>query len=103
MLQEAVKVDKARHPFEIHGWVVLPEHFHFVLELQPDDTDYATRLRLIKVGFSKALPKTERRSAVSVRRGERGIYPRAQVATPVLGTFDPGRSRLPGAPGLCPL
>jgi putative transposase len=100
MLKEAVNVDKARHPFETHGWVVLPEHFHCVLELQPDDADYATRLRLIKVGFSKALPKTGRRSAVRVRRGERGIYPRAQVATPVLGTFDPGQGLLPGAPAI---
>jgi putative transposase len=58
-LREALKVVKARHPFEIHGWVVLPEHFHCVLELPPDDADYATRLRLIKIGFSKALPKTE--------------------------------------------
>lgn len=75
-LREAVKVVKARHPFEIHGWVVLPEHFHCVLELPPDDADYATRLRLIKAGFSKSLPKTERRSAVRVRRGERGIWQR---------------------------
>ncbi len=67
---------KVRHPFEIHGWVVLPEHFHCVLELPPDDADYATRLRSIKIGFSKLLPKTERRSAVRVRRGERGIWQR---------------------------
>ncbi len=67
---------KARQPFEIYGWVVLPEHFHCVLELPPDDADYATRLRLFKIGFSKALPKTERRSAVRVRRGERGIWQR---------------------------
>jgi putative transposase len=102
-LREAVKVVKARHPFEIHGWVVLPEHFHCVLELPPNDADYTTRLRLIKVGFSKSFPKTERRSEVRVRRGERGIYPRAQVATALLGTLDTGRSRLPGAPGLYPL
>jgi len=76
VLREAVKEVKARHPFKIHGWVVLPEHFHCVLELPPDDTDYATRFRLVKVGFSKALPKTERRSAVRVRRGERGIWQR---------------------------
>lgn len=69
-------MDKARHPFEIHGWVVLPEHFHCVLELPPDDADYATRLRLIKAGFSKSLPKTGRRPAVRVSRRERGIWQR---------------------------
>jgi putative transposase len=75
-LRQAVKEVKARHPFVIHGWVVLPEHFHCLIQLPPDDADYATRLRLIKVGFSKSLPKIERRSAVRVRRGERGIWQR---------------------------
>lgn len=58
-LREAVKLVKTRHPFEIHDWIVMPEHFHCVLELPPNDSDYATRLRLIKIGLSKSLPKTE--------------------------------------------
>ena len=75
-LRESVKVVKAHHPFEIHGWVVLPEHMHCVIELPANDSDYATRIRLIKIGFSKALPKTERRSIVRINRGERGIWQR---------------------------
>ncbi|NJA05170.1 transposase [Methylococcaceae bacterium WWC4] len=75
-LRESVKIVKANHPFEIHGWVVLPEHMHCVIELPANDSDYATRLRLIKIGFSKALPKIERRSAVRINRGERGIWQR---------------------------
>ena len=75
-LREVVKAVKARHPFKLHGWVVLPEHLHCVIELPPDDADYATRLMLIKMGFSKSLPKTERRSEVRVRRRERGIWQR---------------------------
>ena len=75
-LREAVKTVKTRHPFDIHGWVVLPEHLHCVIELPPGDADYATRWRLIKVVFSKSLPKVERRPAVRVRRGERGIWQR---------------------------
>jgi putative transposase len=27
-LRESIKTVKAHHPFEIHGWVVLPEHMH---------------------------------------------------------------------------
>jgi putative transposase len=69
-LREAIKEVKARHPFRIHGWVVLPEHLHCVIELPPDDADFAIRLMLIKMGFSKALPKTERRSDVRVSRRE---------------------------------
>ena len=65
-----------RHPFTVHGWVVLPEHLHCILELPPGDADFALRWRLIKQGFSKALPRVERRSAVRVRRGERGIWQR---------------------------
>jgi putative transposase len=47
-----------------------------VIELPPDDADFATRWRLIKVAFSKALPKTERRSSVRMARNERGIWQR---------------------------
>ena len=75
-LRKAIKEVKARHPFRIHGWVVLPEHLHCVIELPPDDADYATRLMLIKMRFSKALPKTERRSTIRVKRRERGIWQR---------------------------
>ncbi len=64
------------HPFRIHGWVVLPDHLHCVIELPPSDADFATRWRLIKGGFSRRLPATERRSAVRVARGERGIWQR---------------------------
>ena len=67
---------RQRHPFKIHGWVVLPDHLHCVIELPEGDADFATRWRLIKGRFSKGLPKTEKRSAVRISRGERGIWQR---------------------------
>jgi putative transposase len=76
LLRAVVKSVRQRHPFRIHGWVVLPEHLHCVIELPPGDADFDTRWRLIKMGFSKALPRTERISAVRTRRGERGIWQR---------------------------
>jgi len=76
LLREAVVSVRQRHPFIIHGWVVLPEHLHCVIELPPGDVDFATRWRLIKIVFSKALPKTEWRSQVRLARGERGIWQR---------------------------
>ncbi|MDO8413306.1 MAG: transposase [Gallionellaceae bacterium] len=76
LLRAVVKSVCQRHPFIIHGWVVLPEHLHCVIELPPDDANYATRWRLIKMGFFKALPRTERVSAVRTRRRERGIWQR---------------------------
>ena len=76
MLRTVVSSVRRAHSFAIHGWVVLPDHLHCVIELPPDEADFATRWRLIKSGFSKALPKTERRNSVRVRRGERGIWQR---------------------------
>ncbi len=49
---------------------------HCVIELLDGDTDFATRWRLIKLQFSKAVPKTERLSALRAARGERGIWRR---------------------------
>lgn len=75
-LREIVREIRERHPFRIHGWVVLPDHFHWVIELPAGDADFATRWRLIKAGFSKSLPKAEHLSTVRARRGERGIWQR---------------------------
>ncbi|HEY8117608.1 MAG TPA: transposase [Methylophilaceae bacterium] len=75
-LRQVVMAVRINHPFAIHGWIVLPEHLHCVIELPPDDADFATRWRLIKMGFSKSLSLTERRSSVRIKRGERGIWQR---------------------------
>ncbi len=31
LLREVIRDVRRRHPFEIHGWVVLPEHLHCVI------------------------------------------------------------------------
>jgi putative transposase len=64
------------HPFMIDAWIVLPDHLHCVWTLPAGDADFSTRWRLIKTLFSRALPKTERRSAVRIKAGERGIWQR---------------------------
>lgn len=76
ILRAVVKKVKDSYPFIIHAWVVLPEYMHCVIELPSDDADFATRCRLIKAGFSKAIPKSEWRSNVRIKRGERGIWQR---------------------------
>ena len=75
-LRTVVKDVRSRHPFVIHGWVVLPDHIHCVIELPQGDSNFALRLRLIKSNFSKCIPKTERVSASRKARGERGIWQR---------------------------
>jgi len=68
-------VRRAR-PFHIDAWVVLPEHMHCIWTLPPGDTEYSSRWRAIKIAFVKSVPKTERRSAVRIARGERATWKR---------------------------
>lgn len=76
LLRQVVRQVRGKHPFVIHAWVVLPDHLHCILELPEGDADFATRWRLIKMNFSKALPPSEPRDSARKRRGERGIWQR---------------------------
>jgi putative transposase len=49
---------RVNHPFIIHGWVVLPDHLHCVMELPQDDDNFAIRWKLIKSNFSRHIEKT---------------------------------------------
>jgi putative transposase len=75
-LREAVRRTQARHPFRIDAFVVLPDHVHAIWTLPSGDADFSTRRRLIKIVFSKSIPKIERLSEVRRQRGERGIWQR---------------------------
>lgn len=48
LLREVLRDVRSWHPFAIHGWVVLPEHMHCVIELPRGDCDFPLRWRLIK-------------------------------------------------------
>ena len=63
-LRESIRWVKSRHPFVIHAWVILPEHLHCVMELPPDDANFAMRWRLTKMALSKSIPLKERRFKV---------------------------------------
>jgi len=76
LLRAVVREVRTKRPFHIDAWVVLPDHLHGVWTLPPGDDDFTNRWRLIKQGFSKGLPLTERRSKVRIARGERGIWQR---------------------------
>ena len=75
-LREATRRTRERHPFRIDAFVVLPDHIHAIWTLPEGDTDFPTRWRLIKIVFSKGIPKTERLSKVRRARGERSIWQR---------------------------
>jgi putative transposase len=76
LLREAIRLTRRTFSFEIHAWVVLPDHMHCIISLPENDANFAVRWRRIKAQFSKAVPDREWRSEVRQRRGERGIWQR---------------------------
>jgi putative transposase len=76
VLRDAVRQVRARAPFQIDAWVVLPDHMHCLWTLPENDADFPGRWRAIKKSFSKAAGIGEPRSPVMIRRGERGIWQR---------------------------
>lgn len=75
-LRNVVRMVKQRHPFEILGWVVLPDHLHAVWALPPEDADFSTRWMLIKGGFARRIEPGEFVRSSRKRKGERGIWQR---------------------------
>ena len=75
-LRNTINLVKKRHPFIVDAMVVMPDHFHLLMTLPPNDNDFAKRIMLIKAGFSRSLPKTERINRSRKLKGERGIWQR---------------------------
>lgn len=75
-LRDAVRELRAKAPFHIDAWVVLPEHMHCLWTLPEGDTDFSRRWQAIKTVFSRRLPAVEYRSQSRVSKGERGIWQR---------------------------
>ncbi len=75
-LRVAVRQTRARQPFHIDAWVVLPDHLHCVWTLPLGDADYSARWKAIKIAFAKSLPAIESLTPVRRTRGERGIWQR---------------------------
>jgi putative transposase len=76
ILREAVARVRAKAPFRIDAWVVLPDHMHCLWTLPHGDADFPGRWRAVKIAFVKGLPANEARSPVVTSRGERGIWQR---------------------------
>ena len=100
LLRDSVQRVKRLYPFHIDACVVLPDHLHCVWTLPPDTYDFPVRWRLIKLLFSKGLPRTERLSATRRKRSERGVWQSFRVLlTPLtyihVGNGAIGNTRLP--------
>lgn len=75
-LRAVIREVQLRHPFRIDAMVVLPDHLHAIWTLPENDKDFSTRWMLIKSGFSRRLPASERRNRSRASKGERGIWQR---------------------------
>lgn len=51
-LKNAINKVKLSYPFTLSALVILPDHLHLLLKLPDKDTDFSTRIRLIKRYFS---------------------------------------------------
>ena len=52
-LGASMRETRRRHPFDTVAMVVLPDHLHALWRLPENETDYSTRWRLIKSGFTR--------------------------------------------------
>lgn len=77
-LRNAISSVRERHPFILVATVLLPDHWHLVMQLPTGDARYSLRMKQIKSEFSEqwldaGLP--EAKVTESQReRGERGIW-----------------------------
>ena len=77
-LRKAISSVRPRHPFTLVTNVLLPDHWHLVMQLPTGDDRYSLRMKQIKAEFSDqwlAAGLSEAKVAESQRkRGERGIW-----------------------------
>ena len=59
-LRLAIQQEKARRPFEIDAFVVMPDHLHAVWTLPEGDSDYSMRWRNIKRAFTASIVASQR-------------------------------------------
>jgi len=78
LLRSAIDLVRVDRPFELFANVLLPDHWHLIMQLPQGDTDYSTRIRRIKEQFTKSwleagLPEAEITPALA-KKGYRGIW-----------------------------
>lgn len=69
VLRTAVAMTRAKRPFGIDAWVVLPDHMHCVWTLPEGDCDYSGRMASIKAQFTAGLRRSGFRPTPLERNG----------------------------------
>ena len=77
-LRNAIQKVVADRPFFLFATVLLPDHWHLVLQLPPSDPDYSVRLKRIKEEFTLSWRDANLAEApvtqAQWQKGERGIW-----------------------------
>ena len=80
LYRRAVRKVQAARPFTLEAEVILPDHIHVLWTLPDSDTDYPTRLRLIKTAFTRSILNRRRhideRSDSRIAKGEQAVWQR---------------------------
>ncbi|MGY6274343.1 REP-associated tyrosine transposase [Methylomonas sp. MgM2] len=63
-LRSAIEKVRAKHPFTIDAWVLLPDHLHCIWTLPQGDADFAMRWGIIKRQVSVACRDSHRKEAL---------------------------------------
>jgi len=75
-LRNSINKVKQQRPFLLDAMVVLPDHIHLLITLPECDSEFPTRIMLIKSGFTRQTPKTENIKESRALKRERGIWQR---------------------------
>ena len=55
-LRTAIAEVRERRPFHIVATVLLPDHWHMVMQLPSGDADYSRRIKQVKASFTRQWP-----------------------------------------------
>jgi putative transposase len=76
----AVRKVQAARPFSLDAEVILPDHIHLICTLPDGDSDYPTRVHLIKTAFTRSVPGqlryADKQSGSRIAKGEQPVWQR---------------------------
>jgi putative transposase len=79
-LREAIRKARIKHPFNIDGWVLMPNHLHCIWTLPAGDADFSLRWKLIKGAVTRDCkrhyPHMQCAPGTKLRRRESAIWQR---------------------------
>jgi putative transposase len=77
IFMDAIRYVQKNHPFDLVAYVIMPDHIHMIWTLPEDDSNYSTRLRLVKSYFTRKMKNRPQVQNISrLLKGEQEIWQR---------------------------